>query len=264
MPKMREKATFKQCIWVLDQLKKFSLYANLKKCQFHQEDVQFLGYIVSLQGIYIKDERIKAVEQWPELKLIRDIQVFFGFANFYRQFIQGFSYIAAPLTSMLKTTKNPEFAANPKETKDEVGGNSVVSNNMVGDSKAINQANSIKRKNQVKTTKSKILVKSKNHDFSLNSRNKEAGTGFLTPNARLTFIQLRQTFVEAPIFHHFDPESLIRIEINVSSYAISDVLNQLSSGTRLDRVITKTNLGQWHPVVFFFRKMIPVETRYKT
>ena len=59
--------------WVLDQLRKFSLYANLKKCQFHQEEVRFLGYIVSLRGIRMEDERIRAVEQWPEPKSVRDI-----------------------------------------------------------------------------------------------------------------------------------------------------------------------------------------------
>ena len=73
--------------WVLDQLRNFLLYANLKKCRFHQEKVQFLGYIVFLRGICMKDERIKAVKQWPEPKSVRDIQVFLGFANFYWQFI---------------------------------------------------------------------------------------------------------------------------------------------------------------------------------
>ncbi len=37
--------------WVLDQLQKHSLYAKLKKCRFHQDEVRFLGYIVSSQGI---------------------------------------------------------------------------------------------------------------------------------------------------------------------------------------------------------------------
>ena len=42
------------------------------------------------------------VKSWPEPKSVRDIQVFIGFANFYWRFIQGFSKIAALLTSMLK------------------------------------------------------------------------------------------------------------------------------------------------------------------
>ena len=189
----------------------------------------------------MEDERIKAVEQWPEPRSVRDIQVFLGFANFYWQFIQGFSLIAAPLTSMLKTTGSTWSAANLEETKSEIGGDSVVSNSMVDGSETINPA---KGKNQAKTTKSKILVKSKSHDFPFNSRNREAGTGFLTPKARLAFTQLRQTFVKAPILHHFDLESHIRIETDVSGYAIGGILSQLSSGTRPGGVITKADLGQ--------------------
>ena len=52
--------------WVLEQLKKFLLYANLKKCQFHQEEVWFLGYMLSLKGIRIKEKRIEVVKQWLE------------------------------------------------------------------------------------------------------------------------------------------------------------------------------------------------------
>ena len=51
----------------------------------------------------MKEERIQVVKNWLETKLIRDIQVFLGFANFYQRFIQRFCKIAAPLTSMLKT-----------------------------------------------------------------------------------------------------------------------------------------------------------------
>ena len=52
--------------WVLEQLRKFLLFPNLKKCWFHQKEVWFLGYVVSSKGIYIKDKRIEAVKQWPE------------------------------------------------------------------------------------------------------------------------------------------------------------------------------------------------------
>ena len=59
--------------WVLEQLKKFSLYANLKKCQFHQDEVWFLGYIVFSKSICREDKQIEVVEQWPEPQSIRDI-----------------------------------------------------------------------------------------------------------------------------------------------------------------------------------------------
>ena len=48
--------------WVLGQLRKYSLYANLKKCRFHQEEVQFLGYVMSSKGICMEDKKIEAVK----------------------------------------------------------------------------------------------------------------------------------------------------------------------------------------------------------
>ena len=48
--------------WVLEQLKKFLLYGNLKKYWFYQDEIWFFDYIVSLKGIRIEDKRIKAVK----------------------------------------------------------------------------------------------------------------------------------------------------------------------------------------------------------
>ena len=59
--------------WVLDQLRKHSLFANLKKCRFHQDEVRFLGYVVSSKGISMEAERIEVVKDWPEPKSVRDI-----------------------------------------------------------------------------------------------------------------------------------------------------------------------------------------------
>ena len=89
--------------WVLDQLQKHLLYANLKKCQFYQNEVRFLSYIVSHQGIQLQEKYIKAVWDWPKPQSIRDILVFLGFSNFYQRFIEEFSRLVALLTSMLKT-----------------------------------------------------------------------------------------------------------------------------------------------------------------
>ena len=69
--------------WVLDILRKNCLFANLKKCWFHKDKVQFLGYVVSSQGIRIEDEKHEAVRNWLEPKSVQDIQVFIGFVKFY-------------------------------------------------------------------------------------------------------------------------------------------------------------------------------------
>ena len=90
--------------WVLEQLRRHGFFANLKKYRFHQDEVWFLGFMVLSQGISMKEEKIEIFKAWPKLKSIKDIQVFLGFANLYWCFIQEFSKIAIPLTSILKTT----------------------------------------------------------------------------------------------------------------------------------------------------------------
>ena len=83
---------------VLGKLQSAGLYAKLEKCNFHQSQVQFLGYIVSCNSISMDQKKIQAVLGWTTPKTVRDIQCFFGFANFYRIFIKKYSKIAAPLT----------------------------------------------------------------------------------------------------------------------------------------------------------------------
>ena len=94
--------------WVLEQLRKYGLYTNLKKCRFNTKEVHFLGFIVSPSGVHMEPERIENIKNWPEPQSIREIQAFIGFANFYRRFIRNFSAIAGPLTSMLKTGPRPK------------------------------------------------------------------------------------------------------------------------------------------------------------
>ena len=47
--------------WILDILRKNDLFANLKKCRFYKNEIRFLGYIVSSQGIRMENERIEVV-----------------------------------------------------------------------------------------------------------------------------------------------------------------------------------------------------------
>ena len=58
-------------------------------------------------------KQIKMVKKLPELKLVQDISVFLGFANFYQQFIKEFGKIVAQFTLMLKTNMSSKvFAPN--------------------------------------------------------------------------------------------------------------------------------------------------------
>ena len=163
---------------------------------------------------------------------------------------------------MLKTTGSPDVSG------PEVGnGNGEVVRFGVGSGGNELAKKSGKLKGQ-KTSKSRKLAKSgKDSSKSGNSPNfgaTETGSSFLTLEARSAFNRLRLAFTKAPILWHFDPECHIWIKTDASGYVIGGVLSQLVSGTSPDWIVTKADLGQWHPVAFFSRKMISTETWYKT
>ncbi|KAI2644234.1 Transposon Tf2-6 polyprotein [Labeo rohita] len=87
---------------VLKRLIHHQLYAKEEKCQFHQEKISFLGYVISPAGVAMDETKVNAVRNWPQPKTLKELQRFLGFSNFYRRFIRNFSTVAAPLTSMVK------------------------------------------------------------------------------------------------------------------------------------------------------------------
>ena len=92
---------------VLKKLLDNGLYVKLKKCQFHVQEIEFLGYVLSIAGIAISEERIATILEWPVPKSVADIQIFNGVANYFRRFIDGYSRVVTPLTNLLR--KSTEF-----------------------------------------------------------------------------------------------------------------------------------------------------------
>ena len=70
---------------------KTGLYTKAKKCEFHSESVEYLGYILSPSDLTMSDNKVKIIQDWPKPKKVKDIQSFLGFANFYCWFI--FNYL---------------------------------------------------------------------------------------------------------------------------------------------------------------------------
>ncbi|KAL0177211.1 hypothetical protein M9458_026105, partial [Cirrhinus mrigala] len=94
---------------VLHKLREHQLFLKLEKCEFHQPLVQFLGYVLSGEGVQMDQGKIQVILDWP---IPSTLQRFLDFANFYRQFIMNYSIITASLTSLLRG-KPKHLAWNP-------------------------------------------------------------------------------------------------------------------------------------------------------
>jgi len=83
---------------VLGQLKDNKLYVSLEKHEFHKDQVEFLDYILSLEGLQMDEDKVQVICEWLNPYQLKDVQSFLGFANFYRRFIHNYSELTVPLT----------------------------------------------------------------------------------------------------------------------------------------------------------------------
>ena len=88
------------------------MYANLGKCSFYQQQIQYLGHIISEEGIAVDPSKIEAIQEWPTPRNVTEVRSFMGLAGYYRRFIEGFSKIAHPITSLQR--KGVKFEWNPR------------------------------------------------------------------------------------------------------------------------------------------------------
>jgi hypothetical protein len=93
---------------VLKQLEEHDLFAKPEKCTFGVKEVEFLGMIVSREGIKMDDSKVKAIREWPTPKTVKGVRSFLGLANFCCRFIEGYATVARPWNDLTK--KNIPFA----------------------------------------------------------------------------------------------------------------------------------------------------------
>ncbi|CAI7881847.1 unnamed protein product [Closterium sp. NIES-53] len=92
---------------VFEILQREKFYVKLSKSEFALKKVQFLGHMVSAQGVHVDPKKIEAVRTWKTPENVKELQQFLGFANYYNRFVPQYAKIATPLTNLLK--KNTPF-----------------------------------------------------------------------------------------------------------------------------------------------------------
>lgn len=87
---------------VLKVLKDNNLKLQPSKCHFLRKEIKYLGHVISEKGISPNPEKIDAVAKISRPRNVKELKSFISMANYYRNFIAGFSEIAEPMNRLLR------------------------------------------------------------------------------------------------------------------------------------------------------------------
>lgn len=69
--------------FVFTRLQEHGLKLRPKKCHFFKQEISYLGYIVSVEGVFTLPEKIRVVREWPSPQSVKDLRSFLGFSSYY-------------------------------------------------------------------------------------------------------------------------------------------------------------------------------------
>lgn len=88
---------------ILSKLDKAGFYLDVDKCEFFRKEVKYLGFIIRAgESMIVHPAKVKATLEWQMPTSVKGVRSFLGFVNFYRCFVDNFSEVAAPITSLTK------------------------------------------------------------------------------------------------------------------------------------------------------------------
>jgi hypothetical protein len=100
---------------VLQLPKEQQLYAKPSKCFFGVKEVEYLGHILSHEGVQVDPNKNKAMMDWLIPKTLKNLRGFLGLTGYYRKFVRNYRRIATPLTAL---NKKDAFSWTLEATKD--------------------------------------------------------------------------------------------------------------------------------------------------
>ncbi|XP_071900942.1 uncharacterized protein [Coffea arabica] len=87
---------------VLKTLRTHSLHAKMSKCSFGQDKIEYLGHVVTAEGVSADPTKVEAMLSWLVPGNIKALREFLGLTGYYRRFVKDYGKIAKPLIELLK------------------------------------------------------------------------------------------------------------------------------------------------------------------
>jgi len=88
--------------YILSKLHENKLFVNWTKSEFTRKEMDFMGHILSWEGVRHGPKKLEAIRYWKRLIIVKDIQSFLSMVNFYQKFIESFSQLVKPFSNLLK------------------------------------------------------------------------------------------------------------------------------------------------------------------
>ena len=100
---------------VLQRIKDAGLRLKATKCAFFQDRVNYLGHVVSRDGVSVDQLKVNKVRNWPVPKTSKEVQQFLGLANYYWRFVQGFAKLQDCCTDSLRKRRSSPGLLNVRQ-----------------------------------------------------------------------------------------------------------------------------------------------------
>lgn len=90
-------------LWrVMALLREHNLQLKISKCLFYAKEFEYLGHVISSEGMRANPRKVKAIKNYPRPSKLKHIQSFLGLCNYFRRYVKNYAKISKPLTILLK------------------------------------------------------------------------------------------------------------------------------------------------------------------